>query len=79
MEVFWIMFTLIPLAVFGVAETLGIKSGKPYTRYLRKWLGIDPPRKGVKWAWWSFAGLWLIFAIWFPVHLACAWPWESCP
>lgn len=77
MELFWLFFTMIPLVVFAVMETLGIMSGKPYTRYLRKWLGTDPPRKGVRRAWIAFLVLWTIFAIWLPFHLACAWPWET--
>lgn len=77
MEIFWIFFTLIPLATFAVMETIGLFSKKPYTRYLRKWLGTDPPRKGVRWSWYSFIGIWVLFVIWFPIHLLCAWPWET--
>lgn len=78
MELFWILFTWVGLGLFAIAEYLGIRGKKPYTRYLRKWLGLEPERKGIKWTWYSFIGLWVIFTIWLPLHLACVWPWENC-
>jgi hypothetical protein len=77
-ELFWILFTVIPLAVFAVAQTIGLRNRGPYTGPLRKWLGIEPRRKNVMWLWVTVAALWTTFVIWLPLHVACVWPWENC-
>lgn len=75
---FWVVFTVVPLVVFAVAEGSALasrKTGRTYSENIRRWLGIDPPRPRRRWTVWAFATLLIAFDAWFVPHIVFGiWP-----
>jgi len=71
---FWALFTLIPLAVFGVAEWIG-RRGNTFSETIRRWLGVDRHPWYTRWAAWAFASVLIGFVGWFVPHILLSiWP-----
>lgn len=69
---FWVLFTTVALAVFGVGEGLalaGRRSGHTYSENIRHWLGVDRHPWYTRWAAWVFASVLVGFVVWFVPHI----------
>jgi hypothetical protein len=60
------------LALFAVFEGLALRQGKvrrTYTYAIRRWLGIEPPRRRRRLAGAVFAAVLVLFPVWFVPHI----------
>lgn len=73
-NLFWAMFTLVPLVVFAVGEAVAIRTNAPtYTDAIQRWLGIRPyhPRRRI--AVMAFVVGYSAFSVWFVPHIMGYW------
>lgn len=69
-ELFWALFTVLPLAVFAIAESIALKTRQPtYSSTIRKWLGIKPYNHRRRITVRAFILIYLYFSIWFVPHI----------
>ena len=73
-SLFWAVFTIVPLVVFGIFEYLG-RHNHTYSETIRRWLGVDPPNKRRRWAQVAFVVVLVGFDVWFIPHILLSiWP-----
>lgn len=68
------------LAAFGVREYIAIKGHRradTFTVWIRRSLGIEPPRDHRLWASAVFAFVLITFTVWFVPHIVFGW-WGGC-
>lgn len=76
---YWPLWIVAVVLSFGIPEAIAIVhpgAGGTKSERWRAWLGIDPPRRRRRFAWAGLVAVVVGFAVWFPLHLQRAWPWE---
>jgi hypothetical protein len=74
---FWPAWLALLAGGFAFAETWALVSrgrGGTLSEKLRRWLGLDPPRPGRRWAFVVVTVALVGVAVWLPGHLAGWWP-----
>lgn len=80
---YWLLIVIglgMLLAAFGVREYIAIKSHRrsdTFTVWIRRALGIEPPRDHRLWASAIFAFTLITFTTWFVPHIVFGW-WGGC-
>lgn len=65
----WGIFWTVGLSGFVALQVAGIAKDNPFSRHLRKWMGVAPQR------WWRYItipALWS-FLEWFGIHITTPW------
>lgn len=79
---YWPVFTVVALLAFAIPEAVGIiKRGKggTYTEWIKRAIGVDPPKKTKRVGATLFTVALAVFAVWFGPHITgwpIVWPWE---
>lgn len=67
-NVLWALFVIVPLLAFGIFEFLG-RHGHTLSSYVRRWLGISPPKPYRRRASLAFVVVLVGFDVWFIPHI----------
>jgi amino acid permease len=73
----WITWIAVALTAFGVLEGVALanrRRGDTLSENIRRWLGIDPPRRSRRIGMAAFATLLVAFVGWFVPHILLSWP-----
>jgi hypothetical protein len=77
---YWPIFTIVAALAFAIPEAVGIISkgkGGTYTEWIKRQIGVDPPKPHKRVTSTIFVVVLGLFAVWFGPHIITQWPWES--